>query len=145
MRESELIPLQIGSSRIIARERLVNVIAYSLFTTSNKLRALVADLLGNLSKFSHFAVLAALSEFRVVHNENYRFEYLIECLAVREEEDGEADGFTEPVIWEWRTAGLSMINGLVIGLEELSERTLIREEFGRRGLNEVITVSIIHK
>lgn len=44
-------------------------------------------------------------------------------------------------VWEYRAAGMALINALVNGSNELEERMALREEFARRGLNEVMTVS----
>jgi hypothetical protein len=43
--------------------------------------------------------------------------------------------------WEARTSSMVLINALTNGPESLEERILLREEFSRRGLNEVIVVS----
>ena len=94
----------------------------------------------------HKMVMAAMSDYRVVFDEAFRFEELIESLRLPEPD---TDGFTgsgdnpfeDDGSWEARTASMVLINALTNGPESLEERILLREEFSRRGLNEVIVVS----
>lgn len=44
--------------------------------------------------------------------------------------------------WESRTAVMTLVNAMTNCPEDLEERVRLREEFGRRGLNEVIVVRI---
>jgi diaphanous 1 len=46
----------------------------------------------------------------------------------------------EEGVWEGRTASMALVNALINCPESLEERILLRDEFGRRGLNEVIVV-----
>lgn len=79
-----------------------------------------------------------------------RFEWLIESLRVRSvggEDDGGAEGEgegeaeeEEAWAWEWRASGMALVNALTNGSDELEERVMLRDELGRRGLNEVIVV-----
>lgn len=53
-------------------------------------------------------------------------------------------GFSiEDGVWEARTASMALVNALTNCPESLEDRVLLREEFGRRGLNEVIVVCTI--
>lgn len=108
--------------------------------SSAKLRAQVADLLAAISVLgSAKLVLAAFGDHRVAFGETFRFEFLIQGLRVDEIGDGEEDAAE----WEWRTSGVALVNALADAPDELEERVMLREEFGRRGLNEVIVVSPI--
>ena len=53
--------------------------------------------------------------------------------------NGEDDAQDEGV-WEARGAVMALVNALTNCPESLEERVTLREEFGRRGLNEVIVV-----
>lgn len=134
---------QVGFEQVIARDSLITFIAYSLHTSSNKLRAQVADVLAALCIISltdgHRVVLAALSDFSVAHGERFRFEYLVESISVADV--GEEETIEDAGTWEYRTAALSLINALVNSPPDLEVRIMLRDEFGRRGLHEVMTVS----
>lgn len=56
------------------------------------------------------------------------------------EEEQEID---DSGVWEYRTAALSLINAISNSPEDLEERTMLREEFTRRGLMEVLSVCIV--
>jgi diaphanous 1 len=94
----------------------------------------------------HKMVIAAMSDYRVVFEESFRFEELIASLRLPEVDPNE---FTGNVVypseddgtWDARTSSMVLINALTNGPESLEERILLREEFSRRGLNEVIVVS----
>jgi diaphanous 1 len=91
-------------------------------------------------------VLAAMSDYRVVFEESFRFEELISLLRLPEVYPND---FTENAnhpseddgTWDARTSSMVLINALTNGPDSLEERILLREEFSRRGLNEVIVVS----
>lgn len=96
----------------------------------------------------HKAVLAAMSDYRVEFEESFRFQELIASLRLPEVTD---DGTTtndfgysneEEGVWEARTASMALVNALTNCPDALEERILLREEFGRRGLNEVIVVRL---
>jgi hypothetical protein len=57
--------------------------------------------------------------------------------AEADELDHEAE---EGDVWEYRTAAMALVNALVNSPDDLDERLALREEFARRGLNEVMTV-----
>jgi diaphanous 1 len=92
----------------------------------------------------HKAVLAAMSDFRVVYEEAFRFEFLFNFLRSLED-DGHQEGFMrygfeEEGVWEARTASMVLLNSISNCPEALEERVMLREEFSRRGLNEIIVV-----
>lgn len=97
----------------------------------------------------HKAVLAALSDFRVAFDESFRFETLIGTLRLSElQDDAESDmessyGNEKEGIWEARTSAMTLVNAITNCPESLEERIMLREEFGRRGLNEVIVARIL--
>ena len=90
--------------------------------------------------------MAALSDYRVAFGEAFRFEGLIASLRVADMNDdndnvSEASfGGEEEGIWEARTAAMSLINAITNCPDSLEERIMLRDEFSRRGLNEVIVV-----
>lgn len=90
----------------------------------------------------HRAVLAALSDYAIVNNESFRFESLIAYLRLPDP-DAEDGGAMEEGegMWEARTATMTLINALTNRPDSLEERIMLRDEFGRRGLNEAIVVS----
>ncbi|CAG8570068.1 9904_t:CDS:2, partial [Paraglomus occultum] len=68
-----------GFGRVIQSPSLISCIVFSLSTRNHKLRAQVADVLAALCVLSlegHRLVLNALSDFRNIHEEKYRFEHL---------------------------------------------------------------------
>jgi diaphanous 1 len=92
-------------------------------------------------------VMAAMSDYRVVFEESFRFEELISSLRPPEAVPNDFTGSTTPPpeddgAWDARTSSMVLINALTNGPESLEERILLREEFSRRGLNEVIVVSV---
>jgi diaphanous 1 len=101
-----------------------------------------------LSPFDgHKAVISAMSDYRIVFDESFRFETLVNSLRLPDMADsGPDDGMEsedeEEGIWEARTASMSLVNALTNYPESLEERILLREEFGRRGLNEAIVVCL---
>ncbi|GAA5889934.1 hypothetical protein JCM5296_003653 [Sporobolomyces johnsonii] len=144
-----LLNTDIGFAQVLAHSNLITYIVFSLYTTSNKLRALVADVLAALCVLSldngHRIVLAAFSDARVAYDEKFRFEYLVDSLAVKDvQRDGEDDEHPheeedETGLWEYRTAAMSFVNAIANSPNELEERMMLREEFARRGLNEAMT------
>ena len=95
----------------------------------------------------HKMVMAAMSDYRIVFEESFRFEGLISSLRLPEDDPNDFTGSgTHPLeddgAWDARTSSMVLINALTNGPESLEERILLREEFSRRGLNEVIVVSV---
>ena len=91
-------------------------------------------------------VMAAMSDYRVVFEESFRFEELISSLRLHEVDPNDLTGNTSHAseddgAWDARTSSMILINALTNGPESLEERILLREEFSRRGLNEVVVVS----
>ena len=130
---------------------MITHIAYSLHGSNAKLRALVTTVLAAISFISvqegHKAVISALSDYRIEFSEAFRFEGLIACLQLPEAEYGDgppAPEAEEEGIWEARTAVMSLINAISTSPGSLEDRILLRDEFTRRGLNEVMVVSIIN-
>lgn len=93
----------------------------------------------------HRAVLAALSEYRIAYNELFRFQSLVAALKIPDSMDAMAAPEVmfpaeEEGIWEARTAFMALINALTNCPHALEERIVLRDEFSRRGLNEVVAV-----
>lgn len=142
-RRAHLACPQAAFESVVADQNIVTYIAFTLRTASDKLRVHAADVLAALCILSvasgHKVVLAAFSDFRVHFNESFRFQHLVDSIAV-EDKTEEALEEDDASLWEYRAAGLALINALVNGPNELEERVALREEFARRGLNEVMTV-----
>ena len=129
---------------------LITHVTYSLHGASTKLRALTSDVLAAICYVSptdgHKAVVAALSDYRVEYGETFRFQELIDSVRVPDSSDegdtSDTGGYSneEEGVWEARTASLAFINALTNFPDSLEERILLREEFSRRGLNEVLVV-----
>ncbi|KAJ7026870.1 armadillo-type protein [Mycena alexandri] len=116
-----------------------------------RLRTLASEILGAICLLSlnegHKAVLGAFSDYRAAFNESFRFERfdgLIGSLRLpdldsdiesddRYEYIGEQDG-----VWEARCASMALINALTNSPESLEDRIILRDDFSRRGLNEVV-------
>lgn len=132
---------QIGFTHLLTRQSLITYIAYTLSTSSHKLRAQASDLLSALCILSpsigQLSVLAALSDYRIAHGERFRFEEFFAWIDVRDGEGEEEEG---EGVWEFRTAGWGLINALIHAPAEVDERMILREEFSRRGINEIMTV-----
>ncbi|KAG0366943.1 hypothetical protein BGZ54_004660 [Gamsiella multidivaricata] len=125
-----------GFNQVLGSPSLVAHISYCLYTTNSKLRTKVAEVLAALcvmSPESHRLVLMALSDFRVAHEERFRFEYLVHTLAAPIPEDADSEGFE----WEYRTACLSLMNALANSPSSLDDRISLRNELRRRGLEDV--------
>jgi diaphanous 1 len=141
---------QPGFTKVLSSPTTITHIAYSLHASSLKLRTLSSEVLAAICVLSldggHKAVLAAMSDYRIAYEESFRFETLIGCLRPvdfgSDTEDVNVVGFgnEEEGVWEARTASMALINALTNCPELLEDRVLLREEFGRRGLNEVIVV-----
>jgi len=93
-------------------------------------------------------VLASLGDFKVAHEESFRFEALIKILQVNETGDAETSSPSggrsdEDGIWDARTACMALINAITNCPESLEDRIMLRDELTRRGLNEVIVVCYV--
>ncbi|EMD40584.1 hypothetical protein CERSUDRAFT_102967 [Gelatoporia subvermispora B] len=136
-----------GFRYILSAPALTTNIAYSLHGSSIRLRTLSSEILAAICVLSptegHRAILSALSDYRVEYGEAFRFQELIASLRVASmSDDGTTDESTyrndEEGVWEARAASMALINALTTCPDSLEERILLREEFGRRGLNEAI-------
>ena len=141
---------QPGFNAVLDSPTTITYIAYSLHHASSKLRTLVSDLLAAICVLAipegHKMVMAAMSDYRVVFDEAFRFEELIASLRLAEFDADDSMGSLDHPSeddgsWEARIASMVLINALTNGPESLEERILLREELSRRGLNEVIVVS----
>lgn len=127
---------------------MITHISYAIHTSSLKVYALVCELLAAICIVSpidgHKAILSAFSDFRVAYEENFRFETLLSSLHLPDldSDDDSATGFSddEEGIWEARIAAMALVNAITNCPDNLEDRTVLREEFSRRGLNELIVV-----
>ncbi|KAG2105125.1 armadillo-type protein [Suillus discolor] len=140
-----LLNTQAGFDSVLSSPTIITHIAYSFYGASLKTRMLSAELLAAICVLSpnqgHKAVIAASSEYRIAYDEVYRFEFLVAALRISDQSDTAANNTSsqdEDGIWEARTAFMALVNALTNCPESLEDRILSREEFGRRGLNEVI-------
>jgi len=91
-------------------------------------------------------VMAAMSDFRVAFDENFRFETLIASLRLPDSNNTDvpdndyAFGADDVEAWDARRGVMLLVNALTTYPESLEDRVMLREEFGRRGLNEVMVV-----
>jgi diaphanous 1 len=138
-----------GFDSVLSSPTIITHIAYSLHGTSLKTRKLAAELLGAICVLSlnhgHKAVMAALSEYRIAYDESFRFESLVAALRIQDGQSNvpaanDAPPVEEEGIWEARIAFMTLVNALTNCPDSLEDRILLREEFGRRGLGEVIVV-----
>ena len=90
-----------------------------------------------MSPESHRLVLMALSDFRVAHEERYRFEYLVQTLAEPVSDEVDSADNQGSFEWEYRTACLSLMNALANSPTALDDRISLRNELRRRGLEDV--------
>ncbi|ORX93208.1 FH2-domain-containing protein [Basidiobolus meristosporus CBS 931.73] len=130
-----LLNTEAGYSQVLKSEKLTVYITYCLYTTRNKLRNLVAEVLAAiciLSSNGHKVVLHALSEFRIAFEEKFRFEYLVESLREEVEEDNSG-------AYEYKTTCMSFINAIVNSPEDVEERVMLRDEFARRDFINVLS------
>ena len=143
--------LQVGFNAAVSNTELISDITECLFSSSVKLKAQVTEVLAAVCVLSvqqgHGAVLAAFSDFRIRFQESFRFEQLLDSLkphnAVSDSDAAQSSQIfdDENGIWEYRSAVMALINAITNSPEDLEERIMLRDEFCRRGLNEVMTVS----
>ena len=127
---------------------------YALYSSSAKLRALILELLAAICNVApvqgHTVVLSALSDYRIMFQESFRFESLIKFLRVPAtqelitDEDAANLVVDEENIWDSRTACMALVNAIVSCPEILDDRILLRDEFTRRGINEASVVSVLY-
>jgi len=126
---------------------VITHISYAIHTSSLKVYALVCELLAAICIVSpvdgHKAILSAFSDFRVAYDENFRFEMILSSLDLPDLNSNDSTtGFSddEGGIWEARIAAMALVNAITNCPDNLEDRTVLREEFSRRGLNERIVV-----
>ncbi|EEB91239.1 hypothetical protein MPER_10435, partial [Moniliophthora perniciosa FA553] len=133
----------------IPQPPLITHITYAIYGASLKLRTLITQLLVAiiyLYSDGHSAVLSALSDYSVTYGEKFRFETLVASLRIPDvhayevADDVSGFGSEEEGIWEARTATMVLINELTGTPDSVEDRIILREEFGRRGLNEAIVL-----
>lgn len=123
--------------------------SYAISTSSLKVHTLVCELLAAICILSpndgHKAVLAAFSDYRIVYEEDFRFETLLTILQFLDlDSDTESNfsyGTDEEGAWDAKMAAMALINAITNCPNNIEERILLREEFSRRGLNELMVVS----
>lgn len=137
-----------GFNKVIASPTIITHIAYSLHGSQARSKTLASELLAAIcvvSSDGHKAVVAAMSDFKVAFDERFRFETLVGTLQLPVDDPSDelegAEG-TNDISWEQRTASMALVNAITNLPNSLEERVLFREEFGRRGLNELIVVSV---
>ena len=141
---------KLGFDEVLASPTVVTHISYALHVSSPKVHTLASELLAAITMLSivdgHKAVLAALSDFRVAFDEDFRFKNLLSILRTAdidiEDDENSIIGFgdEEEGVWEARIGVMALLNALTNCPEDLEERILLREELSRRGLNELIVV-----
>lgn len=134
-----------GFKAVVNSPTIIPHIAFSLKHFPPRTRTLACELLAAIcivSSDGHRAVMAAMSEVKLAFGETFRFETLIETLRLRPDEAVEDVESTDGSQWEVSTSCMALINAITNLPECLEDRVLLREEFGRRGLNELIVVSI---
>jgi len=149
--EYQLTYSQLGYHEVVSSPTMITHVAYSLHESNAKLRALVTTVLAAIGFLSvqegHKAVISALSDYRIEFSEAFRFEGLITSLRLPEVEYDDGASVPEAEeegIWEARTAVMSLINAITTCPDTLEDRVLLRDEFTRRGLNEVMVVSAVN-
>lgn len=95
--------------------------------------------------------MSSLAEYRIAFGEEFRFEMIISTLKLPELNNavvGDASpadefgyGYEESDIWEARNAAMLLLNAIATATGSVEDRIMLREEYGRRGLNEAIVVS----
>lgn len=142
-----------GFDEVLVSRTLITHISYALYTSSLKVLALASELLAAICILDvsegHKAVLAALSDSRITYDEEFRFETLLTALRLPDvNSDSDCDGSIvgfgneEEGVLDARVATMILINALTNSSDNLEERVLLREEFSRRGLNELIVVRL---
>uniref|UniRef100_V5GJX6 Uncharacterized protein n=1 Tax=Kalmanozyma brasiliensis (strain GHG001) TaxID=1365824 RepID=V5GJX6_KALBG len=146
-----LMNIELGFEKVLEQSNLVNYIAFALRSPSYKLRLQVADVLAALCVLSlddgHRMVCGALSELKIATGERFRFAFLVDDLKPDSSEDALNDAWNaglkdanadEAIEWEYRAAAMVLVNAITNSPEDLEERVSLRDEFARRGLNEVL-------
>jgi len=130
-----------GFMTIVQNQAIISKIAFCLYTTNDKLRTTVAEVLAAICVISgeigHRVVMAAFGDFKGFFNERHRFEFLVESLIGVDQlpSPGSFSDDRNPVAAnDYKTMVMSLINALVTTPESLEIRLQLREEFHKRGL-----------
>ncbi|KAJ7591544.1 hypothetical protein C8J56DRAFT_1003980 [Mycena floridula] len=138
-----------GFNEALASQKVITHITYAFHTSSLRVTTLACELLAAICMLSstegHKAVISALSDYRIEFDEPNRFESLLAVLRLPEmTSDGETSEHElsihdeEEGTWNARVSTMALINALTMCPNSVEDRILLREEFGRRGLNELI-------
>ncbi|KAI6166225.1 armadillo-type protein [Pisolithus thermaeus] len=143
-----LLNTQPGFDSILLSSTIVYHLVYFIFHgTPLKSCTLAAEILAAMCMVSfdegYRSVLPAFSEYRIVHNEVFRFHLLVATLrapgSLSVEQDTSVTGSAEEEgMWEARIAFMALINAISICPDSLEERIVLRDELSRRGLDEVM-------
>ncbi|CAJ0926844.1 13115_t:CDS:10 [Entrophospora sp. SA101] len=132
---------KIGRCNVLKSPSLIlNIVFCLLFTPNNKLRTQVAEILAVLCVWSldgHRLVVESFSDSCVINKEKYRFQCFMDTFKTKGDADGEEEDSTSI---EYKVAGLSLVNAIVNKPDQIEERILLREEFGRRGIYNYFTI-----
>ena len=97
----------------------------------------------------HKTVLAAFSDYKVEFDEAFRFESLLASLRLPDmvnegelSDDEFGTGAEDEGVWTMRASSMALVNALTMCPDSIEDRVLLRDEFSRRGLNEIIVVSV---
>jgi hypothetical protein len=135
-----------GFMTVLSSQMVVSKIAFCLYTTNDRLRTTVAEVLAAICVISHEAgqkmVLTAFGDFRGFYNERFRFEYLVESLITTDPLLSTvggtfSDGRNPVAAFEYKTTVMSLLNALVTTPEALEQRMQLRNELQQRGLGTV--------
>ena len=139
-----LIYVQSGFRRVLSTPALIVHIAYALHVNTSRVQTLTAEVLAAICVLSltegHRLVLAAMSDYKVEFEETFRFEQLVSTLRLSSAQEFGSGKREDEGAWDARAATMAFINSLINCPESLEERMVLRDEFTRRGLDEVVTV-----
>lgn len=129
---------------MVSHPLLITYLVFVLRHPDLKLRSLVSDVLAAITVLGGLPlILSAFSEFRVAFEETFRFETLVHQLGIDQQPDLPEGRDSELALAEdWKVSGMALVNALCQSSNELEERVMLRDEFSRRGLNEVMVVSL---
>ncbi|KAJ4496810.1 formin homology 2 domain-containing protein [Lentinula lateritia] len=147
-----LLNTDVGLNKAFQSPIIITHITYALSSPSPKIRALISYILVGFCLLSNpegFRVaMSSLAEYRIAFGEEFRFEMIISTLKLPELNNavvGDASpadefgyGYEESDIWEARNAAMLLLNAIATATGSVEDRIMLREEYGRRGLNEAI-------
>ncbi|RNA13648.1 disheveled-associated activator of morphogenesis 1-like [Brachionus plicatilis] len=134
-----------GCSAVLNHERALSILVQSLYVSDVKLKVKVIEIISPLCLWNigREKILGAFTQFKEYARESYRFQYIVNLLAFY-------DGFDESLNEKLKVSILSLIN-LIIGdknsqkEDDLAERLLIRMEFIKLGLQDIVSDLIREK